>query len=307
MSFSARLERLAIHCLILGYILFVLFPWLIFFSLGWLAPLLFLAGGVFSIFKGGRVDRLLDRLWARADTPNKKAALYFGSAFGPLLWLPLEGLKASLSVSLFLFGLFLVPPCLKVMNRLHLAALTLGLAAALAAFWIPFGRPGTLGMLVSLPIFAMLLILLPYAIFVLLPVQAPLYIVTFLMTRMSLISAVESGNVHFVRRLLDAGKDVDSKLGDETALHWAAQLGKTEVAALLLDRGALIDPKNGADQTPLILAARGGRAGIVRLLIENGAELDATDIRGETALDQAKSLGHREITDILEKAKKDRA
>ncbi len=300
MGFSARLERFTIHCLILGYVLFVLFPWLRFLSLWWLAPLLLLSGAVLSLLRGAQVDRFLDRMWAKAETPDKKAAVYFGSAFGPMLWLPLEGLRTSLSVSLFLLGLFIVPPCLKVMSRMHLAALTLALAATLAALWIPFGRPGTFGTLLSLPVLAMLLILLPYAVFVLLLVQAPLYVVTFLMTRMSLIAAVESGKVHFVRRLLDAGKDVDSKVGDETALHWAAQLGKTEIANLLLERGALIDPKNGADQTPLILAARGAQADIVRLLIENGAELNATDIRGETALDQAKSLGHTEVVEILE-------
>ena len=52
-----------------------------------------------------------------------------------------------------------------------------------------------------------------------------------------------------------------------TPLHIACQSGHTEVAKLLLDRGADIDHKNAQGSTPLNLAIRARRKATVSLLL----------------------------------------
>jgi ankyrin repeat protein len=120
------------------------------------------------------------------------------------------------------------------------------------------------------------------------------------------MDAVEKGDAGLIRRLIAAGKDVNESSGDETPLHWAAGAGKDDIVLLLLEKGSLIDPKNGALQTPLMMAARRGNAESVRLLVENGADLDARDAQNQTALDQAQNHGHHEVAKVLHQAKKDR-
>ncbi len=299
------LERFAIQSVIFGYAIFILGPYLSFFA-WWLIPVLFIAIMGACAVKGRRIDQKLLRLWDRLDTPNKKAAVYFGAAFAPMLWLPLTKFSTLLGLSLFLLGVFIAPACLKVLSRKHLALTTLALTIAVFLFDVVFGPPGKFVLLLTLPMIGLLLIFLPYTVLVLGLYVGTMSLLTHLLTRMSLMTAIESGNLFFVRRLLDAGKDIDGTIGDETPLHWAVQLKKHKIIALLLDRGARIDPKNGADQTPLILAARAGDTETVRLLIENGADIDAKDIRGEDALTQARALGHEDAADLLEKEKKKR-
>ena len=52
-----------------------------------------------------------------------------------------------------------------------------------------------------------------------------------------------------------------------TPLHIACQNGHTEIAGLLLDRGAEVDRKNAEGSTPLNLAVRARCKATVRLLL----------------------------------------
>jgi ankyrin repeat protein len=62
--------------------------------------------------------------------------------------------------------------------------------------------------------------------------------------------------------------------------------GKTDIAAVLIAKGANVNTKTKDGQTAIIYAARapGDRSDIVKLLIQNGADVNAEDNAGMTAL-----------------------
>jgi len=65
-------------------------------------------------------------------------------------------------------------------------------------------------------------------------------------------------------------------------LHYAAENGEKEVAALLLASQAEVDSRNNWGQTALHWAAQNGHKDIVALLLDNGAQVNAMDIHGQT-------------------------
>jgi ankyrin repeat protein len=87
-----------------------------------------------------------------------------------------------------------------------------------------------------------------------------------------------------VRSLLEAGEDVDAAQGDGmTALHWAAEHGDPELAALLIDAGAEVEPVTRlGDYRPLHLASKGGHAAVVTALLEAGADPALATANGGT-------------------------
>ncbi len=106
--------------------------------------------------------------------------------------------------------------------------------------------------------------------------------------------AAMRGDVQQVRALLERGADPNEAQGDGmTALHWAAHEGREELARLLVDEGAALDPVTRiADYTPLHLAARSGHGAVVRLLAEAGADVEArTGSGGATPLHLAAGAG----------------
>ena len=62
--------------------------------------------------------------------------------------------------------------------------------------------------------------------------------------------------------------------------------GETDIATLLIAKGAKVDIKTKDGHTALIHAARSpdDRSEVARLLIENGADVNAKDNTGMTAL-----------------------
>jgi hypothetical protein len=75
------------------------------------------------------------------------------------------------------------------------------------------------------------------------------------------------GNVRKVKLELDQGGDVNAK-GENgyTALHAAAENGRTEVVRLLLLKGADTAAQLDSGETPLVLARMGNHNTVVRLL-----------------------------------------
>lgn len=68
-----------------------------------------------------------------------------------------------------------------------------------------------------------------------------------------------------------------------TALFEAASLGDAKMVNFMLDRGALIDLRNGErGETALIRACWGGHYKVMEVLLERGALIDKTDIWGRT-------------------------
>ena len=86
------------------------------------------------------------------------------------------------------------------------------------------------------------------------------------------------GSVDDVRRLLDAGADVDVRDSDgDTPLHGAAILSRFEVVALLLEAGAEVNARRSDGITPLhyAVSSSGGDPELIALLLEADADVNA--------------------------------
>lgn len=94
--------------------------------------------------------------------------------------------------------------------------------------------------------------------------------------------------------------EVDAKTNAGwTALHFAAQLGHTATATLLLQNQADVNEATYAGAAALALAAEQGRAETARVLVEAGAEVNARDFDGVTALMASAKEGRTEIVEML--------
>ncbi|XP_017320668.3 ankyrin repeat, SAM and basic leucine zipper domain-containing protein 1 isoform X1 [Ictalurus punctatus] len=143
--------------------------------------------------------------------------------------------------------------------------------------------------------------------------------------------AITAGDVDLMRKLLDSGMNVETRLGFEwTPLMCAVHVGHCDLAELLLDRGASANfsrdhytvlmaacTANSATEeniskcvalllsrnadpniysrtrmTCLMLAARNGYSQVINLLVSHGAKLNSQDDNGYTALMSAVQYGH---------------
>ncbi|XP_076885351.1 serine/threonine-protein kinase 12-like [Bidens hawaiensis] len=81
------------------------------------------------------------------------------------------------------------------------------------------------------------------------------------------------GNIDGIKELLDSGTDVNFKdIDNRTALHVAACQGFCDVAELLLQAGAEVDPKDRWGSTPLADAIHYKNHDMIKLLEKNGAK-----------------------------------
>ncbi|GBF94695.1 hypothetical protein Rsub_07431 [Raphidocelis subcapitata] len=98
--------------------------------------------------------------------------------------------------------------------------------------------------------------------------------------------AAKYGDLEAVEDFIAIGKDVSQ--GDEearTPLHWAAGMGHSDVASLLLKEGAPLEVADSKGNTPLMYAAGYGRPALVKLLLDAGASPAARNANGKTAAD----------------------
>jgi len=100
----------------------------------------------------------------------------------------------------------------------------------------------------------------------------------------------DAGNmaVSMTHLLLSADADVDSlDPFDNTPLHWAARVGNSEVAQMLILKSCPLDLKNRMGETALHWAMRGGIIGMktVRVLLENGARSSLFNEEHKQAID----------------------
>jgi ankyrin repeat protein len=113
--------------------------------------------------------------------------------------------------------------------------------------------------------------------------------------------AAMRGDAAAVRTLLQQGADVNVAQGDGmTALHWAADRGDQDLAALLLRFGA----NSGAvtrigRHAPLHVAATRGHHLVVRLLVDARADIAALTTTGAAPLHFAAAAGSAEAVRIL--------
>jgi ankyrin repeat protein len=114
--------------------------------------------------------------------------------------------------------------------------------------------------------------------------------------------AAKRGDRDAVKTLLQKGADVNVPLGDGmTALHFAAGIGDTQMAEMLLYAGANASAKTRLnDYTPLHIASESGSAAIAKLLLTAGADVNAkTSDSGVTPIHLAAGSGNVDTVNIL--------
>jgi len=109
-------------------------------------------------------------------------------------------------------------------------------------------------------------------------------------TRTPLSVAIVAGHTDLAKLLITKGAKVNRETRTvDTPLHFAAEYGNKEVAELLIAKGANVNAANGIDGrsalgTPLHYAVLFNKKEIVELLIAKGADVNAKDHQGQTPL-----------------------
>ena len=88
--------------------------------------------------------------------------------------------------------------------------------------------------------------------------------------------ACENGDVKEVQYFIDRGVDVNAKDDyKSSALHFAAQNGRDDIAKVLIENGAFVDIRtNLQNETPLHMAC----LDVAKVLLLNGADMNAVEI-----------------------------
>ena len=84
-----------------------------------------------------------------------------------------------------------------------------------------------------------------------------------------------------------------------TPLHAAVAGGRTDVALLLIQRGAEVNARDSGRHTPLHIAAENGNAAVVEALLTHGADPHAVDAEDRTPLSRAAARNHAAIVDLI--------
>lgn len=115
-----------------------------------------------------------------------------------------------------------------------------------------------------------------------------------------LVAAAEAGRQDEVRRLVDRGVRIDSRVGGEgTALIAASRAGQLRMVDMLLRMRAPVDQYSLRDGNPLIVASMHGHLDVVQRLVRAGADVNAVVKFDETPLINASREGHLPIVEYL--------
>lgn len=98
-------------------------------------------------------------------------------------------------------------------------------------------------------------------------------------TDLRLVDAAKTQDTEAVRRLLKQGVSVNVSQPDGfTALHWAAQRDKADMADVLIRAGEKVNAADNYGVTPLSLACTNGSAPMVDMLLKAGADPNAAQV-----------------------------
>jgi uncharacterized protein len=113
----------------------------------------------------------------------------------------------------------------------------------------------------------------------------------------------ENADAKMIAFLVEKGADLDSadKAQQWTALHFAARDQKAEIVEILVQGGARIDPADIFGNTPLWRCVMNATPDIriVEYLIRMGADPSKKNKSEVSALDLARMMGKKELTDLL--------
>lgn len=113
----------------------------------------------------------------------------------------------------------------------------------------------------------------------------------------ALIIAVNAGRIDIVKRLVEAGADVNARRAayfQSTALMEAGVRNDPELVTYLLDQGADLTMQDTLGDTPLNWATYYGHLDLVKLYLERGADWSVASKQG-SAVDIAMHRGHRDL------------
>jgi ankyrin repeat protein len=116
-----------------------------------------------------------------------------------------------------------------------------------------------------------------------------------------LMKAVAQEKLVIAQILIDAGANVNANASTSSALSHAIRTGNIDFVKLVLDAGA--SPNNLIYVSELQIAIINNRPEMVELLLKAGADTTYTNIKGQTALELAKEEGFVDIIEIIEKHK----
>ena len=113
--------------------------------------------------------------------------------------------------------------------------------------------------------------------------------------------AAENGDLETLKRLLEAGHDVNQRDGvwKRTPLMWAAVKGHTVCVGYLLQNGARLNLEDRERRTALHLAADGGYLEVIKRLVEVGHDVNQRDEEERTPLILAAMKGHTVCVEYL--------
>lgn len=113
--------------------------------------------------------------------------------------------------------------------------------------------------------------------------------------------ACEMGFTEMVKYLIQEGADIEAEENSWTPLLLASERGHLEVIRLLLAAGANIEtPTLFNKNTPISWAAMSGHTACVKLLLENGARIDVPTANGCYPYELV-SPAHADITQLFQK------
>jgi hypothetical protein len=107
-----------------------------------------------------------------------------------------------------------------------------------------------------------------------------------------------------LRETLDAGFDVNQKIGGITLLSVASRYGWTDVVEMLLQRGAHVDIEDArraffGGTTAFFSACSNGHVDIIKKLFAAGCDVNTRDVHGVTAFWIAVNDGKKELAEML--------
>ncbi len=122
----------------------------------------------------------------------------------------------------------------------------------------------------------------------------------------TVLDAAEAGTLDDLRKLVDAGGDVNMVSQDSrrfSPLQAAALRGDVEIARFLLERGADLNYRGAWDRPAAVIAATSAySAGMTELLLSRGADPNATDGNGHTPLYEVAASYRFDVLETLIRA-----